>query len=165
MLSHSFDIRHSCFFIFDSAFIQRAQDGLFFRRDVPPDEHQFRSICLKWLEFPAAGHEIEKLRAIGEADEALGANDAAWQATYKVFETIARESFIGSKSERFQFMLMHVVQTCDFSLASNSKQQLRINPATLRANNCRGWIDLPQLGFKWLDLPQMAPVPSGPPRN
>ena len=56
-----------------------------------PDDHQFRAIEFKWLQFPAARHEIEKLRAIGEADETLGANHARRQAIYKAFENRAKK--------------------------------------------------------------------------
>ena len=62
----------------------------------------------KWLQFPAARHEIEKLRAIGEADETLRANHARRQAICKAFETIARKNFAGSECERFEFRLMPV---------------------------------------------------------
>jgi hypothetical protein len=47
---------------------------------------------------------------------------------------------------------MPVFRRSDFSLASNSKKQFRINPATLGANNCRSGIDFPQFRFKRLDL-------------
>src|SRR6266513_2387054 len=80
--------------------MERTDNGLFFRSDVPPNEHQFRTIELEWLQF----------------------------------------------------------QACDFSLASNSKQQLRIDPATLGANNCRGRIDFPQFRFKRLDLPRLDEI-------
>ena len=79
-----------------------------------PMKHQFRAIGFKWLQFPAAGHEIEKLRAIGEADETLGANDARRQAICKAFETIARKNFAGSECERFEFRLMLVFRSVRF---------------------------------------------------
>src|SRR5262245_5908301 len=158
VLSHSFDIRHSYFVIFRSAFIKRAQNGLFFGSDVPPDKHQFRAIGFKWLQFPAAGHEIEKLPAIGEADETLAANDPTGQASCKFLETSARKNLVGSECERFEFMLMQVFQACDFSLASNSKQQFRINPASVGANDCRVRIDFSKFRFERLDLQRLDQI-------
>src|SRR6266446_2416375 len=105
----------SCLVIFDSAFIQRADDHLLFRRNFLPDKHQFGAIEFKWLQFPAARHEIEKLRAISEADETLRANHASRQAICKAFERIARTNFAGSECERFEFRLMPVFRRCDFS--------------------------------------------------
>ena len=133
-------------------------DRLFFRSNFPPDEHQFRAIEFKWLQFPAARHEIEKLRAIGEADEAFRANHARRQAIRKVFEAIARKNFAGSECERLEFRLMSVLRRCDFSLASNSEQQFRVNPATLGPNNRRGRIDFPQFRFKRLDLRRLDEI-------
>ena len=83
-----------------------APGSLFSARNVPSNKHDFRAIEFKWLQFPAARHEIEKLRAIGEADETLRANHARRQAIRKAFETIARENFAGSECERFEFRLM-----------------------------------------------------------
>src|SRR4029077_12221617 len=103
----------------------------FFRVEFFADENQLCLARLKWLQFPAARHEIEKLRAVGEADETLGANHVRRQAICKTFETIGRKDFAGSECERFEFRLMPVFRRCDFSLSSNSKQQFRINPATL----------------------------------
>ena len=53
---------------------------------------------------------------------------------------------------------MPVFQRCDFSLAFNSKQQFRINPAPLGTNNCRSGIDFPQLRFKRLDLRRLDEI-------
>jgi hypothetical protein len=90
----TFDIRHSCFVIFfDSAFIQRVEDRLLFRSNFLPDKYQLCAIGLKWLQLPAAGDEIEKLRVIGEADETLGANHACRQPIYQIFEISARKDF------------------------------------------------------------------------
>src|SRR4029453_19640740 len=101
---------------------------------------------LKWHQFPAARHEIEKLRAIGEADETLRANHARRQAICKAFETLARTNFAGSECERFEFGLMPVFRRCDFSLTSNSKQHFGINPARLGPNICGGGIVFPRVG-------------------
>src|SRR5437762_5625956 len=111
--------------------MERTDNRLFFRRNFFSDKHQLCAIRFKWLQFPTARHEIEKLPAISEADETLGANDARRQGLRKVFKTISRENFAGSECERFEFRLMPVFGRCHFSLASNSKQQSRINPATL----------------------------------
>src|SRR5512132_4300613 len=141
VLRHSFGIRHSCFVIWSRASIQCTENRRFFRVEFFADENELSSLRLKRLQFPAARHEIEKLRAIGEAEETLRANHARRQAICKAFETIARKNFAGNECERFEFGLMPVFQRCDFFLASNSKQQLRINAATLGANNCRGRIN------------------------
>ena len=101
-LRHSFVLRYSSFVILTAAFMKRAEDCLFFHSDVLSDDHQFRAIEFKWLQFPAARDEIEKLRAIGEADETLRANHARRQAICKAFETIARKNFAGSECERFE---------------------------------------------------------------
>src|SRR5215471_15787019 len=113
------------------AFFQGTDDRVFFRYHFLPNKHQLSPLRLKRLHFPAARHEIEKLPAIGEADETLGANHARRQAICKAFETIARKNFAGSECERFEFRLMPVFRACDVSLAFNSKQQFRIDPATL----------------------------------
>ena len=46
-------------------------------------KHEFSPIGFKRFQFPTARHEIEKLPAIGEADEILRANDARRQAIRK----------------------------------------------------------------------------------
>ena len=122
VLRHSFGIRHWLTSHLLSAFIQCTENRRSFRSNVSSNKHQFRAIEFKWLQFPAARHEIEKLRAISEADETLRANHARRQAICKAFETIARKNFAGSECERFEFRLMPVFRQCDFSLASNSKQ-------------------------------------------
>src|SRR5437763_12925467 len=88
-----------------------AQDYLLFRCNVLSDKHHFRAIGFKWLQLPAARHEIEKLPAISEADETLGANDARRQGLHKVFKTISREKFAGSECEIFKFWLMLVARS------------------------------------------------------
>src|SRR6476660_2861489 len=117
VLRHSFVIRHSCFVIRSDTFTQRAENCLFSRSDLFPDKDKLGPLRLKCLQFPAACYEIEKLRAIGEADETLGANHARRQAICKAFETISRKNFAGSECERFEFRLMPVFRRCDFSLA------------------------------------------------
>src|SRR5262245_22409391 len=151
-----FVIRASSFF--NNASIQRVNNRLFPQNDVPPNEDQFRAIGFKRLQFPASSHEIEKLRTIGKADETFRANHARRQAICKAFETIAGKNFAGSECERFEFRLMPVFRRCDFSLASNSKHQFQIDPATLGTNNCRGWIDFAQLDFKRLDLSRLSQI-------
>src|SRR5262249_19136219 len=139
-------------------FIKRTQDQLFFRSDVLPDKHQFGAIRFKLLEFPAARHEIEKLRAIGEADKPLCANHVRWQPICKVLETITPKNFPGSECEIFELRLMLVSRLCDLSLASDSKQQFRINPTTLGTNNCRGRIDFPRFRLELLDLRRLDEI-------
>src|SRR6266480_1439331 len=143
---------------FNDTITECTHERLLFRCNVLSDKHDFRAIGFKWLQFRAARHEIEKLPAISEADETLGANDARRQAIGKAFETIARKNLAGSECERFEFWLMLVSRSCDFSLAFNSKQQFRINPATLGANNCRGRIDFPELRFKRFGLPRLDEI-------
>src|SRR5204863_7256735 len=106
---------------FNDTITECAQDHLLFRSDVFSDKHHLRAIGFKWLQFPAARHEIEELPAVSEGDETLGANDARRQALRKVFKTISRENFAGSECERFEFRLMLVARSCDSSLVSNSK--------------------------------------------
>src|SRR5215216_6407767 len=103
---HSFVIGHSGFVIFNDAFIQCAKDRLLLLGDFLTDKDQLSSIGLERFQFPAARREIEKLRATGEADETLRANDARGQAICKVLETIARKNFTGCECERFEFGLM-----------------------------------------------------------
>src|SRR6266496_631915 len=68
------DVDHFVIWIssfFSDAFIERVENRLFFRSDALSDEDQFSAICLERLQLPAAGDEIEKLRAIGQANEAF----------------------------------------------------------------------------------------------
>ena len=104
VLRHSFGIRHSCFVICN-VHRSRRESPIFPHRFFA-DKNKLCSLGFKWLQFPAARHEIEKLRAIGEADETLRANQARRQAIRKAFETIARKNFAGSECERFEFRLM-----------------------------------------------------------
>jgi len=101
----SFGIRHS-FVIFDGALIERVEDCLLFRCYIFSDEDQFAAIRIKRLEFPAASDEIEKLRAIYEANEAFCPNHSRRKVVREMFETIAGKCFIGTKSERFEFRMM-----------------------------------------------------------
>src|SRR3982750_505139 len=91
-IASSFVLRH-----FRSAFIKCAEDHLLFRCNVPSNKHQVGPIEFKPLQFPAARHEIEKLRAISKTDETLRSNHARRQAICKVFETVARKNVAGSK--------------------------------------------------------------------
>src|ERR1041384_7277151 len=99
---------------FSNTFVQRAEDCLLLRRDVFSDEDQFVAICIERLQFPAAGDEIEKLRAIFEANEAFCPYHSRGKVMCETFETIAVKCFIGTKSERFEFWLMLVGRPCDF---------------------------------------------------
>src|SRR6266436_4180747 len=92
------------------------------------------------------------MRAVREPDETFRSNHARGQRVCEKFEAIARENFWGTECERLKLRLMPMFRARDFCLASNSKQQFRINPAPFGANNYRGRIDFPQLRFKRLDL-------------
>src|SRR5438034_3544438 len=144
--------RHWSFVIFDGAFIQRAENPLFFHVDFSSDKDQFGATCLERLQVPAAGDEIEKLRAIREANKAFCPNHARGQAVGEAFEAIARKCFIGTKRERLELELMLVLQTRDFLFAADAEQQFRIDLAALGANNGRCRIDFAQLRFQRLDL-------------
>ena len=107
VIPSEFDIRASSFGNVHPSNAPRIADP--FRIEFFADENELSPLRLKWLQFPAARHEIEKLRAIGEADETLRANHARRQAICKAFETIARKNFAGNECERFEFRLMLVV--------------------------------------------------------
>ena len=107
---------------FSDAFIERVENRLFFRSDALSDEDQFSAICLERLQLPAAGDEIEKLRAIGQANEAFCPNHARWQAVCEACKAIARKSFVRTERERFEIELMPVLRARDFFLASYAEQ-------------------------------------------
>ncbi|OLE42643.1 MAG: hypothetical protein AUI36_24195 [Cyanobacteria bacterium 13_1_40CM_2_61_4] len=121
VLRHSFDLRPSCFFISTRAFIQRVENCFFFRSDFFPDKNQLGPISLKRFQVPAAGDEIEKLRRIGQADEAFCANHARRQAICKSLKTVARKNFIGTECERFELRLMIVFGRRHFFFASDAE--------------------------------------------
>src|SRR5205085_7742587 len=99
-----------------------------------------------------ASHEIEKLRAIGEAHKSFCSYHARRQAAGEPFKTIAGQNLVRSKCERIELCLMLMLRALDLSVAPDAEQQLRIELTPDRANNrCRA-VDFAQLHFKRLDL-------------
>src|SRR5437899_3235135 len=107
---------------FSDAFIQRVENPFFFRSDFFPDKDQLGPIALKRFQFPPSGDEIEKLRAIGQANEAFCPNHARRQAVCEARKAIARKSFVRTERERFEIELMPVLWARDFFLASDAEQ-------------------------------------------
>ena len=66
----------------------------FFPSDPFPDKHQFGAICLERFQLPAASDEIEKLHAIGKADETFRPDHVRGQSVRKTFEAIAGENVV-----------------------------------------------------------------------
>src|SRR5206468_956812 len=106
------------------------------------------------FQLPPASHEIEKLRAVGEADETLRPDHVRGQSAHETFETIARESFIGGECERFELWLVLMLGGRDLSppRLRDAEQKFRIDPTTLGENDCRSWIVVAQFPLKRLDL-------------
>src|SRR5262245_25806906 len=71
------------------AFLQCFNNRFFCRWDIFPYKDQLRSARIKRLQLPAAGHEVEKLRAIGKTDETFRPNHAGRQIICEPFKTIA----------------------------------------------------------------------------
>src|SRR6266404_4263288 len=128
------------------------KDCRFLLGDFPPNENELGSIGLERFQVPAPCDEIEQLRAIGEAHETFSPKHAGRQAVHETFETIARKNLIGIERERFEFELMLMLWSHDFFFASDAEQQIRIDPAALGADNCRGAVDFAQFRFERLDL-------------
>jgi hypothetical protein len=119
--SSFFAIRHSSFIIVYLAFIKRMEDHRFLSRDIFPNKDQFRPIAFKWLHFPPASHEIEKVRPIVKANETLRPDHVRRQSACETFEGIAGENFVGAKSERFKLGLMSVPGLRNFFLTSDTE--------------------------------------------
>ncbi len=100
----SFVIRASSFF--NDAFSQCVKNRGFLLSDFLSDKNKLGAVGLERLQLPAAGHEIEKLRAIAEADETFCPEHARGQAVREALETSARKSLVRSKRERFELELM-----------------------------------------------------------
>src|SRR6476646_489684 len=148
----------ACCFGFAGAFIQRAEDCLFLGGDIFSDENQLGPISLKRLHVPAAGDEIEKLRAVSKADETFRTNDARGEAICEAFERISEKGFIRTECERLELELMPMLWTREFFLASDAEQQIWVNAAAFRANNRRSRVDFTQLRFKRLDLRRLDKI-------
>jgi hypothetical protein len=64
-----------------------AKDFCLVRFKILADEDQHGLFFLKGLEFPAAGHEIKKMGALGETDKTLGAVNPTAQMVGEFFKT------------------------------------------------------------------------------
>ena len=84
----------SSFAVWFRALLERAKNRRFFRSDFLADENQLRSIGIEWFQLPAAGDEIEKLHAIGKADETFRPDHPRGQSVRKTFEAIAGENVV-----------------------------------------------------------------------
>ena len=108
--------------LFNGAIIGRPENCLSYQSDIFSDENKLRLIKLEWLEFPAASHEIEKLRAIAKANEAFRPDHVRGQRVCEIFETIAKESSIRAERERSELWLMFMFGRHDLFLSPDAKQ-------------------------------------------
>ena len=84
-------------------------------------ENELRFRGFERLQFPAAGNEIEKPRAILKTHEALRAIHIRGQIPREPTEAIAREILVGGERERFELRLMPMLGPHDLFLAPNSE--------------------------------------------
>src|SRR4029453_7799726 len=129
-------------------------DRRFLSPDAFPDKNQLSFSSFKRFQLPTAGHEIEKLRAVGETDETFRPNHARGQSVHETFEAVAGKNVVRAECERFEFWLMLMLGRPGRSLPRlpDAEQSFRIDLAPYRANNCRSRIDFAQLCFERLDL-------------
>ena len=114
-------LRHSCFVFFSNAFIQRAENRGFFRSDFFADKNKLGAGALKRFEVPTARHEIKKLRAIREANEAFGADHVRGKSVREMFKTIARQTLIRTERERFELEMMQMLRRLDVCFSADAK--------------------------------------------
>ena len=116
----------SSFAVWFRALLERVKNRRFFRSDFLADKNQLRPIGIERLQVPAASDEIEKLRAILEANEALRPKNARGQSVRETFEAIAGESFVRTECERLELWLMFMLGRRDLFLQATAGCQTKV---------------------------------------